>query len=68
MENIAPKAGIESTSIAFRASVLSITPPRFLDVTTLPTPTCLCAFLSERSVQTTYIERDWSYNSKWKTI
>ena len=45
MGNTVPSAGIEATSLAFRASVLSITPPRLPDVTMLPTPTCLCGSL-----------------------
>ena len=35
--NIVPSAGIIPTSLAFQVSVLTITPPRLLDVTTLPT-------------------------------
>ena len=42
MENIPPKVGIEPTSIAFQASVLTITPPRLPDGTTLSTLTCVC--------------------------
>ena len=42
--NIAPKAGIETTSLAFRANVLTITPPRLPAVTTLPTPTCIYVY------------------------
>ena len=45
--------GIEPTSLAFWACVLVITPLRLPDFTTLPTPTCLCDSLPERSVQTT---------------
>ena len=55
MENIVPRTGIEPTSLAFPASVLTITPPRLSDVTTVPTPTNLCGFLPERLVQTTSI-------------
>ena len=40
MENIAPRVGIEPTSLAFWVSVLTITPPRLTDVTTLQTPAC----------------------------
>ena len=35
MGNIVPRLGIESTSLAFQASVLTNTPPRFPDVTTV---------------------------------
>ena len=52
MGNIVLRVGIELTSLAFQASVLTITPPRLCDVTTLPTPTCLCGSLPERSLQT----------------
>ena len=51
--NIALRAGIESTSLAFWASVLTITPSRLPAVTTLAMAVCLCGFLPERSVQTT---------------
>ena len=37
MRNIVPRAGIETTSLAFRASVLTITPHRLPDITTIPT-------------------------------
>ena len=55
MGNIAHRAGIESISLAFRASVLTITPNRLPDITTLQTPTCLCGCLPERSVQSTEV-------------
>ena len=44
MGNLVPRAEIECTSLAFRASVLSITPSGHRDVTILltPMPTCLC--------------------------
>ena len=44
-------------NVAFRVSLLTITPPRLPGVTTLPTPICLCRSLPERPVQTvdTYI-------------
>ena len=48
MGNIEPKVAIESTSLAFQASVLTITSPGLPDVTSLPTPTCLCCSLPER--------------------
>ena len=51
--NIVPIAGIERKSLAFRASVLTITPRRIPDVTIIPTPTCLYSSVPERSVQTT---------------
>ena len=53
MGNIAPRAEIEPTSLAFRASVLTITPPRIPYVTTLSKPAYLCGSMPERSVQTT---------------
>ena len=55
MGNIMPRAELELTSLAFRASVLPLqfTPHRLLDVTTLPKPTCLCGALPQGSVQTT---------------
>ena len=52
MGSIVPRAGIELTSLDFRASVLTISPPKPLDVTILPMSTCLCGSLPERSVQT----------------
>ena len=39
--NIVPRVRTEHTSLAFWASLLTITSPRLPDVTTLPTPTCL---------------------------
>ena len=36
-------------------TILIITLPRILDITTLSTPTCLCGSWPERSVQTTTI-------------
>ena len=53
MGNIASRVVIGPTTLAFWASVLTITTPRLLDVTIVPTPICLCIFLPERSVQTT---------------
>ena len=53
MENSMPRAGSQPTSLAFWASVLTITSPRHPDVSTACKPTCLCSFLPERSVQTT---------------
>ena len=48
--NIVLKARIKPRFLVFRDSVLTITPPRFPDVTTLRTPPCLCSSLPERSV------------------
>ena len=53
MRNIVPRVGIEPTSLAFQANLLTISPPRIPDVTTLPVATCLCSCLPERSVQIT---------------
>ena len=55
MGNIVPRTGIEPiTSLAFQASVLTITPLRLPDVTTRPThDTCLRGSLPERSVHIT---------------
>ena len=53
MGNIVPKTGIDATPLAFQDIVLTITPSRLPDVTTLPTPTCLCCSLLEMSVLTT---------------
>ena len=55
MGNIAPRAGIEPTSLAFLASELTITPPRLPDVTTLHMSACSRGTLPERSVQTTTV-------------
>ena len=54
METSAPRGGIEPTSLAFHVNRLTISPPRFLDVTTLPTPSCLCDSLPKRSTQIYY--------------
>ena len=43
--------GIEHTSLAFQASILTITSARLPGVTILPIPTCLYSSLHERSVQ-----------------
>ena len=53
MEKTVPRAGIEPKSLAFRASVLTVTPHRLPDVTTIPTSTCLFSSLPQKSVQTT---------------
>ena len=55
MGNIEPRAGVEPASLAFRASVFTITPPRLPDFNTAPMRTCLCYFMRQRSVQTTTI-------------
>ena len=44
---IVPTAEIKPTSLAFRASVLTISPHMLPDVTTLPTPTCLRGLRSQ---------------------
>ena len=48
---IVPRVGIEPTTFAFRASVLTIRPRRSPDVITLSTPTYLCGSVPKRSVQ-----------------
>ena len=58
VRNIMPTAGIELTSLAFLASVLTITPPRFPVGTTMPMPPWLYSFLPERSVQTSTVGFD----------
>ena len=45
MGNITFIAGIDPTSLAFGASVLTIIPPRLPIVTTLPIPSGLCGSL-----------------------
>ena len=55
--NIVPRVGIKPTSLAFRASVKTITTCRLPDVTTILMPTCLNSSLSLRSVQTITILR-----------
>ena len=46
MGNIAPRAGIKPTCLAFWASMLTITPPRLPDVITIPTPNCTMQLLA----------------------
>ena len=53
MGNSVPRAAIKPTSLAFQASVLTITPPMLHDVTMLPMLPCQNGPLPERSVQTT---------------
>ena len=50
MGKIAPKDGIEPTSLAFWSSVLTITSPRLPDVVILPTATCIYDVLPKRAV------------------
>ena len=50
MRNVATGAGIEPIFLAFWASMLTIIPSRFPDVTTLHIYTCLCGSLPDRSV------------------
>ena len=42
MANAAPRAGLEPTSLLFRARLLPLHHVGFTDVTAIPTPTCLC--------------------------
>ena len=69
MGNTAPRAEIESTSLASRASVLPFTPCRFPDVTPIPMLTCLCSSMPQTLVQTlvsflysthTHIDHRWT--------
>ena len=53
MGNVVPRTGLESTSLAFRASVLPLHHGCFPGVTTISTASCLCSSLPQRSVQTT---------------
>ena len=45
MGNIVPRVGIKPTSLAFRASVLTL---HHTDITTIPTPTGLSSSLPQR--------------------
>ena len=54
--NIVPRVGLEPTSLAFQASVLPLHHVVFSDVTTMPTPTCLCGSLPQVSADYTYIQ------------
>ena len=54
MGNIAPRPGIELTTLELWVSVLTTTPPRLPDVITQSILICLCSDLPERSVQSTY--------------
>ena len=51
MGNIMPRAGIESTSLAFQASVLKLHHVGLPDVTTIPILPIYAAPLPRRSVQ-----------------
>ena len=54
--NIGPRMGIEPTSLAFWASVIpSHHVGSLMSLITIPTPTCLCSSLPQRSVRTTTI-------------
>ena len=55
MGNIAPRAVIEPTSLAFHANVLTITPLWLPGFTIVPTLICLCGSLPKRSAQTTIL-------------
>ena len=59
MINIALKVGIETTSLAFWSSGLTIQPPRLPDETTIPTTTCLCGSWPERSMLPITIVNIW---------
>ena len=48
-----PRAGLKPISLAFWATVLPLHHIGFLDVITVPTPSCLYISLPQRSVQTT---------------
>ena len=52
---IVPRAGLEPTSLAFRASVLLLHHVGFLYVIAIPMPTCLYSSLPQRSVHITTI-------------
>ena len=60
MGNIVPKAGIAPTSLAILGQRDRITPCRLPDVTTIPTPSCVCSSLPQRSVQITVDYNDQS--------
>ena len=51
--NIVPRVGIEPTSLAFGPVCYPLHHVDFPNVTTIPTPTCLCISLPQRSVWTT---------------
>ena len=56
MGNIVPRAGTKPTSLAFQPSVLALHHGSLPDVTTIPTPTCLCITLPQMSMQTTTLD------------
>ena len=65
MGNVAARAGIKPILLASRTSLLTISSPRFPNVFTVSTPTCLCSPLSVRSAQrTTPMSQDNKY-FKW---
>ena len=56
MGNIVPRAGMQPTYISgILGECVHATPCRLPDVTPIPTPTCVCSSLPQRSVQTTTI-------------
>ena len=60
MGNIVPRAGTEPTS-GIVGQCATIAPYMLLDVSTVPTPTCLCSSLPQRAVQTTRILHSGNY-------
>ena len=68
IENVAPRAGIEPTSLAFHSSAVTITPTTFPDVFTLPINevTCLrghCGLLHYRSVRIMWLGVIWGHSA-----
>ena len=61
MDNVVPKVEMQSTSLAFRVSVLTITPPRLPDATPLP-HSYLCIILEYNTIGHQYFCSKW-YNS-----
>ena len=55
MGNIVPRVELEPTSLALQASVLPLHHTGSLMSPLIPTPTCLCSSLTQRSEQTTTI-------------
>ena len=56
MGNTVPRLGLKTTSLAFRASVLPFSPRSLPDVTTMPTPSCVCSSLVTSEVNADYKE------------
>ena len=54
--NIVSRAGIKLAYLTFWATVLTISPPRLPDVSTVPTPTC---------AEQTTIPTAWTVNEPW---